>query len=85
MKISDLQATPITISYYSHGNMEAENIGRLLLEPEMTIMINREDTSWIAAILEQRRTVSFEYVAAYCRYLCTSCMEYNPLITFFRQ
>ena len=52
MKISDLQAAPITISCYSRGKMEAENIGRLLLEPEMTIMINQEDTLWIVAILE---------------------------------
>ena len=52
MKISDLQAPPITISCYSRGKMEAKNIGRLLLKPEMTIMINREDTPWITAILE---------------------------------
>ena len=64
MKISGLQATPITISCYSHGKMEAENIGRLLLEPKMTIMINREDTPWIAAILEQRRTIASEFVLA---------------------
>ena len=53
MKIYDLQAAPITISCYNHGKMEAENIGRLLLEPEMTIMINQEDAPWIVAILEQ--------------------------------
>ena len=40
MKISDLQAALITISCYSHGKMKAENIGRLLLEPKMMIMIN---------------------------------------------
>ena len=62
MKISHLQAAQITISYYSYGNMEAENIGRLLLEPKMTIMINREDTPWIADILEQRRTVAATFV-----------------------
>ena len=52
MKIYDLQDAPITISCYSRGKMEAKNIGRLLLELEMTIMINREDTPWIVAILE---------------------------------
>ena len=40
MKISDLQATLITISYYNHGNMRAEDIGKLLLELEIMIMIN---------------------------------------------
>ena len=75
MKISDLQAAPIMISCYSHGNMEEENIGQLLLEPEMTIMINREDTTWITTILEQRHTISSEYVATCCSYLCTTCME----------
>ena len=44
--------------------MEVENIGRLLLEPEMKIMINRDDTPWIATILEQRRTIASESVAA---------------------
>ena len=53
MKIFDHQAAPITIRCYSCGKIEVENIGRLLLDPEMTIMINREDTLWIAAILEQ--------------------------------
>ena len=75
MKISDLQAAPIKICCYSCGKIEAENIGRLLLEPEMTIMINREDTPWIATILEQQHTIASEYVAACCRYLCTTCME----------
>ena len=75
MKISDIQAVLITISYYSSGKMEAENIGRLLLEPEMTIVINREDTMWIAAILEKWRTVASKSIASYCSYLCTACME----------
>ena len=63
MKISDLQASPITICCYSYGKIEAKNIGRLLLEPEMTIMINQEDAPWIVAILEQRRTIASESVA----------------------
>ena len=75
MKISDLQAAPITISYYGCGKIEAGNVGMLLLEPAMTIMINLEDTLLIAAILEQRRTVAFEYVASCCSHLCTACVE----------
>ena len=75
MKISDLQATPITVSCYSCGKIEAGNIGILLLEPTMTIMINLEDTPLIAAILEQRHTVASESVAACCNYLCTTCVE----------
>ena len=74
-KIFDLQASPITISCYSCGKMEAENIGRLLLEPEMTIMINREDTPWITAILEQWRTVAYKSIAVCCSYLCTGYVE----------
>ena len=58
MKIYDLQAAPITIRCYSCGKIEAENIGRLLLEPAMTIMINLEDALSVAATLEQRRTVA---------------------------
>ena len=64
MKISDLHAAPITISCYSCGKIEAENIERLLLEPAMTIMINLEDTSSVAVTLEQRHTVASESVAA---------------------
>ena len=66
MKISDLQAAPITINCYSCGKMEEENIGRLLLEPEMTIMINREDALWIAADFEQRCTIASKSVAVCC-------------------
>ena len=40
MKISDLQAALITIGYYSHGKMRAEDIGKLLFELEIMIMIN---------------------------------------------
>ena len=75
MKISDLQAAPITISCYSCGKIEAGNIGMLLLEPAMTIMINLEDTPSIAAILKPRNTVASKSIAAYCSHLCTSCME----------
>ena len=52
MKIYDLQAAPIMISCYNCGKIELGNIGRLLLEPAMTIMINLEDTPSIVAILE---------------------------------
>ena len=64
MKISDLQAAPITIGCYRGGKIEAKNIGSLLLEPAMTIMINLEDTSSIAATLKQQRTVASESIAA---------------------
>ena len=64
MKISDLQDAPITMHCYSCGKIEAKNIGRLLLEPAMTIMINLEDTSSVAVTLEQRHTVASESVAA---------------------
>ena len=40
MKISDLQAAPITMSCYSHGKMKEEDIGKLLFKPEIMIMIN---------------------------------------------
>ena len=40
MKISDLQAALITIGCYSRGKMRAEDIGKLLFEPEVMIMIN---------------------------------------------
>ena len=53
MKISDLQAALITISSYSCGKIEVGNIGRLLLEPAMTIMINLEDASSVESTLEQ--------------------------------
>ena len=75
MKISDIQASPIMICYYSCGKIEEENIGRLLLEPKMMIMINQEDTPWNATILEQWRTVASEFVATCCSYLCTTYME----------
>ena len=52
MKISDLQAAPIMIRCYSCGEIEAENIGMLLLKPAMTIMINLEDAPSFAATLE---------------------------------
>ena len=74
MKISDLQTAPITI-FYSRGKMKAENIGRLLLEPEIVIMINWEDNSWIVAIFEQRRTITSEYVASCYNYICTARVE----------
>ena len=75
MKISDLHAIPIMISCYSCGKIEVGNIGMLLLNPMMTIMINLEDTPLIVAILEQRRTVASEFVAACCNHLCTACVE----------
>ena len=40
MKISNIQDAPIMISCYNRGKMKGENIGRLLLEPEIVIMIN---------------------------------------------
>ena len=40
MKISDLQAALITISCYSRGKIRAEDIGKLLLELEIMIMID---------------------------------------------
>ena len=40
MKISDLQAALITMRYYSRGKMREEDIGKLLFEPEIIIMIN---------------------------------------------
>ena len=83
MKIFDLQAAPITISCYNCGKIEAGNIGRLLLDPVMTIMINLEDTLLIATILEKRCTIAFESVAACCSHLCTACMEYYPWTVFF--
>ena len=64
MKIFDLQAAPITISCYSCGKIEVVNIGILLLDPTMTIMINLEDTPLIAAILEKRCNVASESIAA---------------------
>ena len=53
MKISNLQDAPITIRCYSCGKIEAENIGRLFLEPGMKIMINIEDAPSVAATLKQ--------------------------------
>ena len=75
MKIYDLQAALIMMSYYSRGKMRAEDIGKLLLEPEIMIMINWEDTPWIAANFEQRRTIASESLASYCSYLCTTHVE----------
>ena len=40
MEIFDLQATLITMTYYIHGKMRAEDIGKILFEPEIMIMIN---------------------------------------------
>ena len=64
MKIFDLQACPITIRCYSCGKIEAENIGRLLLKPSMTIMINLEDAPSLAATLEQWHKFASESVVA---------------------
>ena len=64
MKISNLQASPITISCYSYDKIQVGNIGMLLLDPVMTIMINLEDTPSIAATLKRRHTVAYESVAA---------------------
>ena len=75
MKISDLQAAPITISCYSCGKIEVGNIGMLLLKPAMTIMINLEDTLSIAAILEQWHTIASESISACCSHLYTTCVE----------
>ena len=75
MKIYDLQAALITMSCYSPGKMRAEDIGKLLFEPEIMIMINWEDTLWIAANFEQRCTIASKYVAVYCSYPCTARME----------
>ena len=75
MNIFDLQASPIIIVCYSRGNMEAKNIGRLLLDLEMTMTINQEDTPWIGTILEQWRIVASESVVACCSYPCTTCVE----------
>ena len=52
------------ISCYSYGKIEAENIGRLLLNPVMTVMINREYTPLIVATLEQWCTIASESIAA---------------------
>ena len=40
MKIFGLQVALITISCYSRGKMRAEDIGKLLFEPEIMIMID---------------------------------------------
>ena len=75
MKISDLQATLIMMIYYSRGKMRAEDIGKLLSEPKIMIMINWEDTPWIAANFEQRRTIASESVVACCNYPCIAHVE----------
>ena len=45
MKIYDLQAALITINYYRHGKMRIEDIGKLLFDPEIVILIDCEDIS----------------------------------------
>ena len=52
MKISDIQDSLITMSCYSRGKMRVEDIGKLLFEPKIMIMINWEDTPWIVANFE---------------------------------
>ena len=59
MTIPDLQDALITMSCYSRGKMREEDIGKLLFEPEIMIMINWEDTPWIAANFEQPIVATF--------------------------
>ena len=40
MKISNLQAALITINYYSHGRMRVEDIGKMLFDLEIMILID---------------------------------------------
>ena len=75
MKIFDHQDALITMSYYSHGKMRAENIGKMLLEPEIMIMVNGEDIRWIAATFGKRCTIVSKSVAVCCSYPCTTRME----------
>ena len=75
MKIFDLQAALIMMSCYSRGKMRAENIGKVLFEIEIMIMINWEDTTWIAANSEQWRTIASKSVVVYSCYPCTAHLE----------
>ena len=75
MKISDLQDSLITISCYSRGKMREKDIGKLLFELEIMIMIDWEDIPWIIATFEQLRTIASKSVAIYCSYTCTARME----------